>query len=527
LQHYYAPLAAPPPAADSMPPPAARVARQQQSKVMLTAAAAAAALLLLWHHPSLVRAGGGDFPPPYPGCSWVRSLAGGNGENGPCRAGQPGRCADGEDFTSSHSLACAPPPGVAVRPELLLFTPGATPANYSLLLSTAARWGFRGLAVNFNNRGAPNSRCDGGPGHVGYGTNQTVAYPNCMFDVEEERLFGVEYKNSSILWYHQQNYDNGCRKTPSCPECPRECSSHQTVSANESIVQRVADALTQLAHSNASSSWDDFLLPGNTTDLFGNRVAWNRTVLSGHSRGSAYPLHISYYWRPQRLVFFCGLEDYQGSRGSGFIRRPVSHWEGHVGLSVPAPWVEGYPARSKALELVPPEDMYGVGPLGGSCCNNWQATWAALKIPGQAFADDPSGRLLPMPSSLHGAHRIYLRGPHQAHGTPVSNCHGLGAGDPLDTGCCAFCPRGEASCAHGNCSHEGKGVKCECAATDSYGTATLEPVWQYLFVSEEPVGSVLPADATMHCCGTEASSSTFCCHDATNLTRVQQCRDNE
>jgi hypothetical protein len=244
-------------------------------------------LLLLPLLLPVIASSSGDFPPPHAGCSWVQSLPGGNGENGPCRADQPGKCADGEDFTSSHSLACAPPPGVAVRPELLLFTPGSTPANYSLLLSAAASWGFRALAINFNNRGAPNSRCDGGPGHTGYGANQTLAYPNCMFDVEEERLFGVEHANSSILWWHQQNFNNGCKKTASCPECPLECSSHQTVSQKESIVHRVADALTELSRTNASSSWGDFLLPNNTADFNGNRVAWNKTVLSGHSRGSA------------------------------------------------------------------------------------------------------------------------------------------------------------------------------------------------------------------------------------------------
>ena len=136
-----------------------------------------------------------------PGCSWLPSLPGGNGAGGPCGPDTVGSCGPGRDFVSTHSLACSPPPGVPVRRELLVFTPGAGPANYSLLLSTAARWGFRGLAVNFNNIGAPNSRCDGGPGHHGYaGKNQTMAYADCMFDVEEERLFGVEHTNSSMLW---------------------------------------------------------------------------------------------------------------------------------------------------------------------------------------------------------------------------------------------------------------------------------------------------------------------------------------
>jgi hypothetical protein len=331
------------------------------------------------------------FPAP-PGCVWLASLPGGNGEGGPCAANSVGGCGPGEDFVSTHSLACSPPAGVAVRPELLVFTPGAGPANYSLFLSTAAGWGFRALAINFNNIGAPNSRCDGGPGHHGYaGKNQTEAYANCMFDVEEERLFGIEHANSSMLWYHEQNFRAGCKQSAACPDCPKECSPFQTVSQKESIVQRTADALTALAQqqqqhqtntvngtgtgTGTGSAWSDYLLP--SPDRFGNRVRWNETIIAGHSRGSAYPLHIGYYWRPRRLVFFCGLEDYQGARGSGTIRKPENRWEGQVGLSTPAPWVEGYRERAKRLGLVPPSDMFGLGPFGGSCCENWQATWSA------------------------------------------------------------------------------------------------------------------------------------------------------
>lgn len=88
--------------------------------------------------------------------------------------------------------------------------------------------------------------------------------------------------------------------------------------------------------------------------------------MTGHSRGSAYPLHISYYWKPKRLVFFCGLEDYQGTRGGGTIRPPLNKWAGKRGLSTPAPWVQGYQARAKALDLVPPQDMFGIGPFVGT-----------------------------------------------------------------------------------------------------------------------------------------------------------------
>ena len=440
-----------------------------------------------------------------------------------------------------------------------------------------------------------------------------MAYPNCMFDVEEERFFGIEHKNASMLWYRQQNFNNGCKATPRCPDCPKGCYPYDTVSANQSTVARMAAALSSLATTNATGGWGGFLL--KTPDLYGNRVTWNDTIIAGHSRGSAYPLHIGYYWKPTRLVFFCGLEDYQGTRGSGTIRPPLDKWEGKRGLSTPAPWVQGYQARAKALSLVPPEDMFGIGPFvrpralsvctpfiytlreacnsllfpnsiltrcsilmcwmhscahactasqkkpttqthtrtrthtrthahahthththphahtharthaqGGSCCQNWQATWAALGIPGQAFADDKTGRLLPnIPAAFNGAHRIYLRGEHQGHGTPVINCNALGPGDPFNTGCCAFCGgNGRASCAVGNCTNNGKGVKCECAATDDAGAATLAPVWRYLVTSKVAAGSQLPPALQMHCCGSTTGGER-CCEDPENLTSVKQC----
>lgn len=112
-----------------------------------------------------------------------------------------------------------------------------------------------------------------------------MAYPNCMFDVEEERLFGIEHKNASMLWYRQRNYDNGCKTTAACPDCPKGCYPYDTVASKQSIVSRMAAVLATLGRANASEGWADFLLAA--PDRFGNRVAWNRTVVAGHSRGSA------------------------------------------------------------------------------------------------------------------------------------------------------------------------------------------------------------------------------------------------
>lgn len=112
-----------------------------------------------------------------------------------------------------------------------------------------------------------------------YGKNQTMAYPNCMFDVEEERFFGIEHKNASMLWYRQQNFNNGCKETASCPDCPKGCYPYDIVSANQSTVARMAAALSSLATTNTTGDWGDFLR--KTPDLYGNLVTWNNTIIAG------------------------------------------------------------------------------------------------------------------------------------------------------------------------------------------------------------------------------------------------------
>ena len=103
-------------------------------------------------------------------------------------------------------------------------------------------------------------------------------------------------------------------------------------------------------------------------------------------------------------------------------------------------------------------------------------------------------------SALKGAHKIFLRGGHQGHGTPIINCNSLGRGDPSNTGCCAFCGKGNGSCVRGSCDPKAS-VKCECVATDEEGEASLAPIWTYLFTGDERVGSALPIQLQMHCYG--------------------------
>ena len=79
---------------------------------------------------------------------------------------------------------------------------------------------------------------------------------------------------------------------------------------------------------------------------------------------SAYPVHITKYFKAPRLVLFCGLEDYVGSRGPD---------------SRPEPYIYQMPS------LTPPAQIFGVGGLHGGCCSNWMTNWgpAGLNLPGQ------------------------------------------------------------------------------------------------------------------------------------------------
>ena len=62
----------------------------------------------------------------------------------------------------------------------------------------------------------------------------------------------------------------------------------------------------------------------------------------------------------------------------------------------------------------------------------------------------------------------------------------------------------------------------QCAATDDEGGAALEPTRRYLFTGEEPVGTALPKQLQMHCCGGTLSGE-HCYEDPVNLTGVVQC----
>ena len=62
-------------------------------------------------------------------------------------------------------------------------------------------------------------------------------------------------------------------------------ASPSVLSPSGKFVARMEAALTRLSTIDPTGEWASFLLP--EPDLYGNRVRWNNTVVSGHSRGSA------------------------------------------------------------------------------------------------------------------------------------------------------------------------------------------------------------------------------------------------
>lgn len=305
-----------------------------------------------------------------------------------------------EDFGRNGSYLCSPSSAGARAGggagNLLLFFTGTAPSDNTLFIQTAATLGFHAIALSYNNMGAPNGQCD-----FSYPSNQTITDPNCEFDVEEERLFGGN--RSAALWKHRD-------------------AQWQLVDVPNSIMARVELLLRYAAahQLTGSTGWATFLSDGHGAGHppprdadrhakqapSGHAIEWSKIVLSGWSRGSAYPVHITKYFAAPRLVLFCGLEDYVGTRGPD---------------SRPEPYI--YEMKG----LTPPANIFGLGGLHGGCCSNWMTNWgpAGLAMAGQAFADSRvdgsvnATTLAEVEQQLRGARRVYLQGPKVAHGTPI------------------------------------------------------------------------------------------------------------
>lgn len=192
-----------------------------------------------------------------------------------------------DDYGRTGSYLCSPASvqakGGAGRGSLLLFFTGTAPSDNTLFIQTAALLGFHAVALSYNNEGAPNGECSD------YPTNQTIFNDHCEFDVEEERLFGGN--RSATLWQHR-------------------AQKYQLVNPANSIMSRIELLLKYAAKHQLTGSdhWASFLIAKDavtTADPLsatasapsGQGVNWTQIVLSGWSRGSAYPVHITKYFK--------------------------------------------------------------------------------------------------------------------------------------------------------------------------------------------------------------------------------------
>ena len=365
---------------------------------------------------------------------------------------------DIDDYNRTGHYLCAPSTA-ADNGRLVVFFTGTAPSDTTLLIQATAAFGFHAIGLSYNNLGAPNGFCD-----VSYPKNQFIADPMCEFNIEQERLFGGN--QSAVLW-------SVAHRNPP--------NAYALVNETNSITNRLDKALRYAtAHSSAGSPrWSSFLVPSRdggsgepaasepdstaavptaAAPSNGTTIAWSKLVLSGWSRGSAYPIHISKYYAVSRIVLFCGLEDYVGLRGPD---------------AKPDPWMNtmvGKIARSA---------IWGVGGMHGGCCSNWMENWgpAGLGLLGQGYADTERGDVVgrkvgDVAAALKGARRVYLQGPKVGHGTPIYD---------------RAIPR------YTNASGGG-------TATGSVaGLPIYWPVWQYLFTSQIAPGSQLPPNASCCC----------------------------
>ena len=273
-----------------------------------------------------------------------------------------------DEYNRTGHYLCAPPLAKD-NGHLVVFFTGTQPSDQTLAMQSVASFGYHALALSYNNFGAPNGQCD-----VSYPKNQSIGDPMCEYNVEQARLWGGNL--SAALWARRQ--------TPNNPKG----NPYSLVNATNSIMNRLDKALRFAAQHNIAGSdkWANFLAaakPTSSKSTSGNSsscgatIAWSKLVLSGWSRGSAYPIHISKFFAVTRIVLFCGLEDYVGLRGPD---------------SIPEPWIAGMPSK------VPTNAIWGIGGTHGGCCSNWMRNWGSsaggLGLLGQGYADFENGSVV-------------------------------------------------------------------------------------------------------------------------------------
>ncbi|MDR3734588.1 MAG: hypothetical protein P4L10_03525 [Acidobacteriaceae bacterium] len=152
-------------------------------------------------------------------------------------------------------------PRDAARPELVVLLPGTSgrPSGYSLLISTLADDGFRVIGLMYDNKPTEDKACD------------KTSDVECHRAFREERFTG---------------------------HAPRATVQN---SPEEGIEHRLVMLLKYLNNAHPKDGWTQY--------LDGDKPAWGKIIISGHSQGSGHAAYIAKHHEVARAVLFSGPYD--------------------------------------------------------------------------------------------------------------------------------------------------------------------------------------------------------------------------
>ncbi len=162
-------------------------------------------------------------------------------------------------------VAINPSPSATTRGRLFVFLPGTQgrPTQYTYILRAAAARGLHAIGINYPNQTAMGALC------------QFSLQPDCYWAARNVVVFGGG--------------------TPVSGQSP--------VSNADSIVNRVARLLAELAARHPSEGWGQYLLGNSTVD-------WSKVVLAGHSQGGGHVGVLAKTVSLSRAVYFSAPEDW-------------------------------------------------------------------------------------------------------------------------------------------------------------------------------------------------------------------------
>ena len=152
-------------------------------------------------------------------------------------------------------------PRGAARPELVVLLPGSggKPSGYPLLISTLADSGFRVIGLMYDNRPTEDKACD------------KSGDLECHRAFREERFAG-DAPQATV------------KNTP-----------------EEGIEHRLVMLLKYMDKEHPKDGWGQY--------MDGDKPAWKKIIITGHSQGSGHAAYIAKHYEVARAVLFSGPYD--------------------------------------------------------------------------------------------------------------------------------------------------------------------------------------------------------------------------